>query len=117
MYQGKTYPISITSLPNSYGSALPCWAASALLHCLGRAFDSDPHLSHPHLTQTENLLGSYFPKKISELDAFLKVLGLGRQLESRDQGRNLKGGHESEEVRGMPLPPVILLSTPGASTQ
>jgi len=26
-------------------------------------------------TKTENLLGSYFPKKISELDAFLKVLG------------------------------------------
>lgn len=24
---------------------------------------------------TENLRGSYFPKKISELDAFLKVLG------------------------------------------
>ena len=50
------------------------------LHCLGREFDSDPHPPLPLLyTQTENLLGSYFPRKISELDAFLKVLGLGRE--------------------------------------
>ncbi|XP_052589139.1 proteasome activator complex subunit 1 isoform X1 [Peromyscus californicus insignis] len=37
-----------------------------------RTFGYDPILLFHHLTQTENLLGSYFPKKISELDAFLK---------------------------------------------
>lgn len=71
--------------------------------------DSDLHPPppSPH-SQTESLLGSYFPKKISELDAFLKVRGLGRELESRSQRESLRG-HVSEEVREMPLPPALLL--------
>ena len=105
MYQGKTHPISAPSAPYPYCSALSCWAGSALRHCLGNTFASDTHLPH---AQTENLLGSYFPKKISELDAFLKVLGLGRELESRGQGGESED-QESEEVRGRPLPPGLLL--------
>uniref|UniRef100_A0A9L0RD98 Proteasome activator complex subunit 1 n=1 Tax=Equus caballus TaxID=9796 RepID=A0A9L0RD98_HORSE len=44
-------------------------------HCVGQTMPGEPKVDvfrEDLCSKTENLLGSYFPKKISELDAFLK---------------------------------------------